>query len=297
MAKINVFTDFLSGIPQEKGSRDMLKAIKAVETLLGDAETVNQRIAYLESLAECASEFPEVCQKSLDDPLNHDQHIKCIEKGLAKAFKDGDITFDQIAGLAHSIDGLNAFSDALVEVPDTQKARCWKKALSVSFETPQINLARIMPIASSETVWQQISGCFNQWMASMAPAKLAPVMGYRGTSAGPARFEPNTALTQGKIMLKQLDNLNKLSGELPDDVILRAWERIPWFQLRKYTSEESTWESFLFKVGVILSTEFSSEEIQMLNNWVINKAGSLIQYKSEIKLFEILLKSVYLVRQ
>jgi len=297
MAKINVFANFLSGIPEGKGTADLLKTVKAVETLLGNTEAVNQRIAYLESLADCVSEFPEICQKCLVDPLNHDQHVKCVEKGLAKAFKDGDVTFDQIARLAHSIEGLNAFSDVLVEVPDAQKARCWKKALSVPFETPQIDLARILPIAPSESVWQQIASSFNQWMDSMAPAKLAPALGYRGTSAGPGRFEPDALLTQGKIIAKQLDSLDKLVDELPDDVILRIWKRIPWWQLKKFTAEESTWEPFLFNVGKILSSELSASEIQMLNVWVMNKGNLLMQHKSEIRLLELLLKSVYLVRQ
>ena len=295
-SKIDIFSNYLTESSSGKGGSELLQTVKEIEVLLGSAEASYQRIAYLDALGVVASQFPEIGSPVLSDPLTHDQYVKCVEKGLARAYKDGDVSFEQVVKLAHSREGLISLTDVLVEVPESRRARCWTKALRVPFKAPSANLAHIRPMTVKESNWQQITNLAAEWMDALAPSKLVPSLGYRGTAAGKPEFNLKLNLSHGAIISKHMTSLSEIGDDIDDEKIAGLWERIPWKRLKEFIREDASWESFLKQVGIAFYTELKYEDLKMLSDWVPRGVKALPQYRSEIKLLEILVKSTDLVK-
>jgi hypothetical protein len=294
--KIDIFSDYITEISSEKGGSELLLKVKEIEALLGNAEVSNNRIAYLDVLRVIASQFPEIGNLILNDPLTTEQYTKCVEKGLARVYQDGDVTFEQVARLAHNRDGLSSFTDMLVAIPEARRAKCWRKAMVIPFKAPTVNLARIMPMSANETNWQQIASLTAEWMEALAPSKTIPALGYRGTVAGKSEFSLKLNLSHGAIISKHMTSLSEIADDIEDQKVASIWERIPWKRIKDFISEDVSWETFLKKVGMAFITDLKYEDLKMLQDWVPKGVKALPQYRSEIKLLEILVKSTDMVK-
>ena len=130
--KKDVFKDYLSSINTD--SDRQREALREIQGLLQDSESTNQRIQYLYTLANQSAQMIEGEPPSIPDPLTQQQRKILVEKGIIVAWRDGDVTSEQICKLAHSIDGINALTECLVETPADKHASCWEVALAVPFD-------------------------------------------------------------------------------------------------------------------------------------------------------------------
>ena len=151
-------------------------------------------------------------------------------------------------------------------------------------------------MSTNESNWQEITNLAAEWMEALASSKAVPSLGYRGVAAGKPEFSLKLHLTHGAIISRHMTSLSEIRGDIDDEKVAGLWERIPWKKLKEFIREDVTWESFLKQVGVAFYTDLKYEDLKMLQDWVPKGVNALPQYKSEIKLLEILVKATDLVK-
>jgi hypothetical protein len=129
----DIFKDYLSAESIED-RKQIIALLRDLEILLADPQSAHERIAYLEALSESGGHSGAADRAGSRSPLTGEELRKCIKKGLIGAVEDRDVRVHQLLQLAHSIEGLRAFADALYEIPEEQHAPCWKGALEAPFE-------------------------------------------------------------------------------------------------------------------------------------------------------------------
>ena len=155
MLKAEIFKDFLTELSSEIDEEKLTGMLRCLEMLLADPEASHKRIAYLEALADSASEFPEIASFAIKDPLTKKQCAVCIEKGLDQAYRDGDVTKEELARLAHSVEGIRSFIDALLDIPEEHLAACWGQPLEPAFELPRVDLTSLFNKDSTEDSYRE----------------------------------------------------------------------------------------------------------------------------------------------
>ncbi len=296
MTERDVYKDFLLILTYGGNDREIDKAIEELQELLGDAQASHSRILYLEGLAKAAARDPERRPAGIDDPLSRGQYILLVKKGLVKACRDGDVTPGELGKLAHSVEGLHAFADALLDVPEELHAACWSDALVAPFDAPQTAIATEVSRSPSESVWNQITDMMNEWIESVRPKKLAPVLGFRSatTKVARQRFERTSALLFKDKIKEQLARLEEKGRDLPEGELFDAWSRMPWSKINNSVEKLDNWESLLQDVGNLLNDELSKEDLSALIEATIKIPGELLDLQVEMNLLGIFLNSTYI---
>ena len=293
MTNIDILKDYLTEITCQEGSVDVIAILQEIEVLLGNSEASHQRILYLEELAVSEFKFPDSLPLPLNDPLTSNQYVACVEKGIVDAYKDGDVPFEKILVLAHSIDGLRIFADTLFEIPEERHAQCWKHAIKAPFKTTKIDLTAIWLEVSKESLWDQISKAAYEWIVSLSPEPRVPVLGFRclGSDQTKQNLDPNKALQNPEQLVRQIDTLIEFSTDSKSMEIAEILKRVPWDDLKASVNEGINWQSFLNNTGRLFRSELSSDDFIVLNEWLEMQDLSSHPYYSELKLLELILIS------
>jgi len=288
MMQTDIFKDYLTSGSLDESKVEAEIFIGELEALLADPTASFKRIAYLESLTESVKGIADESIPPINDPLKSDQHRAIAEKGLMQAVNDGDVAVDQLRRLAHSIEGMQAFSYAILTVPEDRLAPCWRNSLSVPFDLPVAD----MP----ETVWDRILKTASEWADLVTPKLRRPLLGLRGA----VKEKPKPAIKKDGIIgpietvINQLDKLRKLSGELPDGEIADLWNRIPWDKIKSAAKEETTWDVFIRESGRLISSELNQAELIRLHEWIGNYEAGQILGMPDLKFTSLLIDSSFL---
>jgi hypothetical protein len=290
MPPVDVFKDFLSAELFEGNNGEIEKALKELETLLGDPTVSHQRILYLESLTDSIEEDDGSMPK-IGNPLSKEQHVACVEKGLLKAIDDEDVKLEQLMRLAHSVEGLRSFTSALLEVSLDQHASCWGDALEVPFDLTDIKFQETIPERPTELIWDQISRIANEWLDAITPRRKAPVLGFRDATIEKTRsgFIQDGVIDNPEVIKGQLDKLQIICEELKDREISKILMRMPWAGIGEAIVGGITWGGFLSGTGRILNRELAQTDIERVIEWLGGSEPNDILNVSEIKFIELLI--------
>ena len=272
MTQADIYKDYLSFGNLDETEVDAEIIIGELEALLADPIASSKRVTYLESLTESVKGNADESNPTISDPLKSNQHRAIAEKGLVQAINDSDVTVDQLRRLAHSVEGLQAFSFALLTVPEDRQPDCWRNALSVPFDLPVVNIP--------ESVWDQILKAASEWAGIVTPKMRRPVLGLRGTVTEKPKpvIKKDGVIEQIELLRNQLDKLRKLHGELPDGKISGLWNRIPWDKIKGTAKEGMTWEGFVRASGRLISIELTQADLVLLLDWIGSpEAGQILQ--------------------
>ena len=115
MKKYDIFKDYLSLINSD--SEILKDAFNELEMLLKDAKASHDRIEYLQSLATSATPKLSSIPQIHKSPLTNKQLTLIVTNGLVNALRNCDVSSSELIKFAHSIEGLNAFTDTLAGIP------------------------------------------------------------------------------------------------------------------------------------------------------------------------------------
>lgn len=281
-----VFQDFASGIASED-KETRISAIRELEVIVGNPESMHLRINYLESLARVGSKESDLGISPILDPFSTANHINCVKKGLVKAYEKGDITADQIIRFASSIDGLRTFTDTLMDVPEALHASCWSDALTSNINPPKVEVTKMTAKDYSGSISQSVAKMLSTWLETVSPKTPVPVMGFRGaTTQGTEQESPMDSMIEPKAVVRELSKLQDRSENIPDKDIRKLWKKIPWGNLIKAAEEDRTWNSYLAQTGSDFISKFSESELSVLIDWIFASSS-----QDELLFLLILLKS------
>ncbi len=161
MRKVDIFKDYISLINSDKDK--IVEALDELESLLCDSAFSHQRIIYLQELSGTHIDYPDTEVFAFSNPLNREQYGACIEKGIIKAYQDGDVSAEQLMKLAHSVDGLRAFTDALVEISEKKHASVFKEALAVPFKVVGRDIRKKINFIIADDI-REVRDTFNRFL-------------------------------------------------------------------------------------------------------------------------------------
>jgi hypothetical protein len=288
---VDMFKDYIS-LKTENDSQ-VMDALKEIENILGDPDASHIRISFLMELSAMSHQISGLSITLIPDPLSNNQHKKCIEKGLIKAVSDGDVSAEQVFKLAHSVEGLENFSNMLFEIPKSRHASCWAKAMETSFPIPQVNFREVVNIDPKESIILNIASEWISLLQILFPPRRKLALGFRD-AAKTRKVKPSSLespIPRRSPFINALLNMPNLIEFISNDEIKNLMMRFPWELVRETARSADTLRAFLISVNESLESVYSREELEILAIYFSSEQNQTDRFAGEYKIIALLIKS------
>ena len=284
----NAFKNFLIEFEPDNPGKDYSSLIREIEDILSDSISIHNRVVFLQGLLNAAIK-DNLTMPTIPIQLSQEQFLTLVEKGLVHAYKNKEISAEEVLNTIHSIESIHKFSDVLLSTPYDNRADCWKNTLSAPFATPNVDFARIFNEVK-EPVWGRISQIWDELKESVLATSQLEFATSRDLDKEifQEEFHPENTIDSIEIWKHYLDSLVGLMEDHPKIQRSPAWQ-----QIKSILNIESTWQTFLAQCGLILRENFSTEEIILMQKWISEVKST--DFTVELRLLALLLKSEELI--
>jgi hypothetical protein len=289
MAGTDVFANYMAELDDNLDPSMIRLVLEKLQAMLASAEAMHDRVVYLETMAGHVPEFRDHAAP-VADPFTGLQRTACIEKGLIGAWEAGDVKAMDLAKLAHSVEGLGNFTDALFETPEDHSHPVWRDAFETPLKPISIDLEFLTRHGPNELAKSKVSTLISNWIESMKPPRPLPSFGFRGDSMKKLPPDLLESSLPEETVCRLIDELSAMRSGFPGDRMQKALERVPWQEFKCIVGNSGTWLDFLNQAELLLAENFDDEEITELSSWINAEAQNAEDHSKALRLFEILLR-------
>ena len=291
MANIDFLKDFLILNVDELDSDEIRLEIEALQTLLSDSTAFHNRMIFLQELALTTDDSVDHSSVALKDPFTHEQHLKCVEKGMIQSYCDNDVSSTDLFILAHSEEGLGNFADALFLTPKEKRNKCWNTHLDLPFEVQKVDLSKVFESETTDNYIHKIVSEWNELILKLFPPQRKVALGFRSATSSKLSVDLDSQIPKRKEILNLLTKLPDVLDQIEQDEIMRMMLIFPVDKIKGIFQKEETYRSLIYSVSELLNKVYSIDDLIVLKNYFSDSDNYLNQYEKEFRFIYLIFKS------